>query len=76
MMIPWAPIKRIEVNKDQTEMRLTSIVAGSQGSEAFLTSCIPNLELDHVIFMFDILKFEVNSNCIEKVLVERVLCIS
>jgi hypothetical protein len=37
---------------------------------------VPNLQLDYTIVALNSLKFEVDANCVEKVLVELVLCVS
>jgi hypothetical protein len=48
----------------------TSIIAGSESSEAFLASGVPNLEFDVLVVHFDGFYFEVNANCVEEVLIE------
>lgn len=55
---------------------LTSVVAGGEGAEAFLAGCVPNLELDDIVFVLDVLEFEVNANGVEKVLVEGIFCVA
>ena len=52
---------------------LTSVVACREGAEPFLAGRVPNLQLDHIVFMLHCLKFEVDANGVEKVLVEGVL---
>ena len=54
-------------------MLLTSIVAGGQGAEPLLTGCVPDLQLDHIIFVLDRLQFEVDTDGIKEVFVESVL---
>ena len=62
-------------NQTETE-KLTTVVWGGQGAESFLASCVPNLKLYHVIVMLDCLEFEINSDCVENVLIEGVFGVS
>jgi hypothetical protein len=48
----------------------STVVTGSQGSESFLASCVPNLQLYILIFELYSFDFEINANCIEKIIVE------
>lgn len=54
---------------------ITSVVGCSQSSEAFLTRRIPDLKLDHITFVLYSLQFEINSDRVEKVFIELVICV-
>ena len=41
----------------------SSVVTGSDGSEAFLACCIPNLELDCLAFEVERADLEIHSDC-------------
>jgi len=41
-----------------------------------LTGGVPNLEFYELSIVFDGLKFKINSDCVEEILVERIFCIS
>ena len=73
-MIPWAPAKKLLATT--WVKTLTSIVAGSERVESLLTCSIPNLQLDDVVLMLDCFQFEVNTDSVEKVLVELIISIS
>ena len=51
----------------------TSVVGGGEGAEALLPGGVPDLKLDHVIVVLDVLELEVDTDRVEKVLVEGVL---
>lgn len=50
----------------------SSVVACCQCSESFLSGCVPYLQFDILIVHFYCLNFEVYTDCVEKVIVERV----
>lgn len=56
--------------KASSARQLTTVVRGSEGAEAFLAGGVPNLELDHLVAMFDRLEFKVDSDRIEEVFIE------
>lgn len=61
---------------DNNDSLCASVVGSGQSSEPFLASSVPNLKLDHVVLVFHCLKLEVDANCIEKVLIERILSVA
>ena len=55
---------------------ITSIVGCCESAEALLTSGVPDLQLDNIVFMLNGLQFEIDSNRVEKVFVKLVVCIA
>ena len=53
----------------------SSVITGGKSTKSLLTSGVPNLELDVLPFQADGLDFEVHTDCIEIVLVERILSV-
>jgi len=58
---------------DDDDALSASVVARSEGAEALLPSCVPNLQLNHVVFVLHGLELEIDADRIEKVLIEGVL---
>ena len=49
-----------------------TVVGGGQGPEALLSSCIPDLQFYVLVVHLDSFYLEINTDCVEKVLVERI----